>query len=97
MVSSLTSLERFAPMTIGIALYNIAFVQGMAAIAAHYDVAKSAPAGIQMKVLAAGFDLAFLVSFLIGIVILILALLVRYEMHPDYLESGSEEVLVGIA
>jgi len=96
MVSSLTSLERFAPMTIGIALYNIVFIQGMAAIAAHYDVTKAAPAGIQMKVLAAGFDLAFLVSFLIGIVILILALLVRYEMHPDYLESGDEEVMVGI-
>lgn len=96
MVSSLTSLERFAPMTIGIALYNIFFVQGMAVIAAHYDITKTAPAEIQMKVLAAGFDLAFFVSFLIGIVILILTLVARYEMHPDYLDSDDEEVMIGI-
>jgi hypothetical protein len=40
MVSSLTSLERFAPMTIGIAIYNAIFIQGMTTIAAHYDITK---------------------------------------------------------
>ena len=96
MVSSLTSLERFAPMTIGIAIYNIIFIQGMATIAEHYDVTKNAPMEIQMKVLTAGFDLAFLLSFIVGIVILVLTLLARYRMHPDYQNEDIEEISAGL-
>ena len=96
MVSSLTSLERFAPMTIGIAIYNIIFIQGMATIAEHYDVTKNAPMEIQMKVLTAGFDLAFLLSFIVGVVILVLTLLARYTMHPDYQNEDIEEISAGL-
>jgi len=96
MVSSLTSLERFAPMTIGIAIYNIIFIQGMATIAEHYDVTKNAPMEIQMKVLTAGFDLAFLLSFIVGIVILVLTLMARYRMHPDYQNEDIEEISAGL-
>jgi len=96
MVSSLTSLERFAPMTIGIAIYNIIFIQGMATIAEHYDVTKNAPMEIQMKVLTAGFDLAFLLSFIVGILILVLTLLARYRMHPDYQNEDIEEISAGL-
>ncbi len=87
MVSSVTSLARFAPMTIGIAFYNVIFIEGMIAIATHYNVTKSAPVDIQHEVLAAGFDLSFLASFIIGILIFILTLVVRYEVHPDYLDG----------
>ena len=96
MVSSLTSLERFAPMTIGIAIYNIIFIQGMATIAEHYDVTKNAPMEIQMKVLTAGFDLAFLLSFIVGIVILVLTLMARYTMHPDYQGEDIDEMAGGL-
>jgi hypothetical protein len=98
MVSSLTSLERFVPMTIGIAIYNVIFIQGMTTIAEHYDITKSAPVDIQLKVLTAGFDLAFLLSFLIGIVILVFTIITRYKIHPDYLESELEldEMSTGI-
>jgi hypothetical protein len=39
-------------------------------------------------VLSAGFDFAFLLSLVLGIVILILALVVKVEIHPDYAEEG---------
>jgi EmrB/QacA subfamily drug resistance transporter len=89
MVSSLTSLERFAPMTIGIAISNLIFVQGMATISAHRGITQSAPQAIQLQVLTAGFDLAFLWTFIFGIVILALACIARQEVHPDYL-SGDD-------
>lgn len=96
MVSSLTSLERFAPMTIGIAIYNAIFIQGMTTIAAHYDITKNAPVEIQMKVLTAGFDLAFLLSFIIGIVILVLTVMARYTMHPDYQGEDIDKMAAGL-
>jgi hypothetical protein len=42
------------------------------------------PKNIQMEVLSAGFDLAFLLSLLLGIVILILKFALKEEVHPDY-------------
>ncbi|MGD0080965.1 MAG: MFS transporter [Methanoregula sp.] len=90
MISSLTSLERFAPLTLGIAAFNLIFIQGILAIAAGHNVLMTSPAEIKMQVLAAGFDLAFLLSFVLGIVILVLALVVREEVHPDY-RTGSDE------
>lgn len=97
MVSSLTSLERFAPMTIGIAIFNLIFIQGMAAIAEHRGVTREAPATIKMSVLAAGFDLAFFVAFIIAILILVLTLLARQEIHPDYAnDSENEESMAGL-
>jgi EmrB/QacA subfamily drug resistance transporter len=89
MVSSLTSLERFAPMTIGIAIYNIIFIQGVTAIAIHSGVTKDAPAHIKTEVLTAGFDLAFLFALVVGIIMLVLAVIARQEVHPDY-KSGKE-------
>jgi EmrB/QacA subfamily drug resistance transporter len=84
MVSSLTSLERFAPMTIGIAIFNIVFIQGIDAIASHNAITRLAPAYIRIEVLTAGFDLAFLFAFAVGVIILILAIVARQETHPDY-------------
>jgi EmrB/QacA subfamily drug resistance transporter len=90
MVSSLTSLERFAPMTIGIAIFNVIFIRGINEIAAHNRVTEVAPAYIRIEVLTAGFDLAFLFAFVVGIIILVLAVLARQEVHPDY-QSGNDE------
>jgi EmrB/QacA subfamily drug resistance transporter len=90
MVSSLTSLERFAPMTIGIAIFNVVFIQGIDAIASHNAITKLAPAYIRIQVLTGGFDLAFLFAFIVGVVILILAIIARQETHPDY-QTGDDD------
>ncbi|HUH79045.1 MAG TPA: MFS transporter [Methanoregula sp.] len=96
MVSSLTTLERFAPITLGIACFNLIFVQGVQSIAAGHDVTISSPAALRMQVLAAGFDLSFLLSFLLGIVILVLALAVREEIHPDNRDGAGTDTAPGL-
>ncbi|MFA4859199.1 DHA2 family efflux MFS transporter permease subunit [Methanoregula sp.] len=90
MVSSLTSLERFAPLTLGIAFANLVFMQGIATIAGHRGITETAPAKIQMELMTAGFDLAFFASLVVAVIILILAIFAKQEVHPDYL-SGEDE------
>lgn len=87
MISSLTSLERFAPITLGIAVFNLVFIQGVSSIARYRGVTASAPATLTLPVLAAGFDLAFFGSFLLGLIIVILTLIIREEVHPDFREG----------
>lgn len=91
MISSFTSLERFAPLTLGIATFNLIFIQGVISVAASHDVASTAPAAIKIQVLSAGFDLAFLLSFVLGLVILVLAFIAREEIHPDNLGKQDNE------
>jgi len=89
-ISSLTSLERTAPLSLGIATFNLIFIQGILTIAGTHDVTTQSPAGIKMQVLAAGFDLAFLLSLVLGIVILAIAVMIREEVHPDYADDYAE-------
>ena len=96
MVSSLTSLERFAPLTLGIAFANLVFMQGIAAIAGGRGITESAPATIKLAVITAGFDLAFFASLIIAVIILILALFARQEVHPDYQSGNDEDVPAGM-
>lgn len=90
MVSSLTGLERFAPLTLGIAFFNLVFLQGVLTIAANHNVTRLSPAAMQMQVLSSGFDLAFFLSFLLGIVIIAIAFVAREEIHPDYADSPEQ-------
>lgn len=90
MVSSLTSLERFAPMTIGIAIFNMIFLQGISLVAARQNVTSEAPVNIKMEVLSSGFDLAFFGAFILAIIIVIFSFLAKQEVHPDYLDGGEE-------
>jgi len=96
MVSSLTSLERFAPLTLGIAFANLVFTQGIIAIAGHHGITKLSPANIKLELITAGFDLAFFASFIIAIIILVLALFARQEIHPDYQTGNNDDVAPGI-
>jgi EmrB/QacA subfamily drug resistance transporter len=97
MVSSLTTLERFAPMPLGIACFNLMLLWGMSTVASHRHVTATAPANIHGQVLNAGFDIAFLGALVVGIAILVLALLTRLEIHPDYLHRDEvEEVPMGM-
>jgi len=84
MISSLTGLLRTAPLSIGIATFNLIFTQGVMTIAKNREVTTSSPADLQLPVLAAGFDLAFLLSLVLGIAILVVAMMTRDEVHPDY-------------
>jgi EmrB/QacA subfamily drug resistance transporter len=90
MISSLTGLLRTAPLSIGIATFNLIFIQGVLAIARNRDVTMSSPSAIQQTVLSAGFDLAFLLSLVLGIIVLVIAVLTREEVHPDYAGEYSE-------
>ena len=96
MVSSLTSLERFAPLTLGIACANLVFIQGIVAIAENKGITESAPESIKLHLITAGFDLAFFFSFVITIIILILTLIVQPEVHPDYQDGNNEDVMAGM-
>ena len=88
MISSLTSLERTAPMPIGIAIFNLILIMGVTGIAGRYAVTYSSPADVQMQVLSAGFDIAFLLSLVMGIVILVISIALKEEIHPDYEEEA---------
>jgi len=96
MVSSLTSLERFAPLTLGIAFANLVFIQGIVTIAGHRGITSDAPATIRAQVLTAGFDLAFLASLIVAVFILILVLLAQQEVHPDYQSGDDDEAQPGM-
>jgi len=96
MVSSLTSLERFAPLTLGIAFANLVFMQGIEIIAGNRGITEVAPANIKLQLMTAGFDLAFFFSFIIAIIILILALFARQEVHPDYQTDNDDDTIKGM-
>jgi EmrB/QacA subfamily drug resistance transporter len=90
MISSLTSLLRTAPLSLGIATFNLIFIQGVLTIAKNRDVTTSSPSALQIQVLTAGFDLAFLLSLVLGIVIIAIAVMTREEIHPDYATEYAE-------
>ena len=92
MVSSLTSIERFVPLTLGIAVFNLIFISGVIRIANSHEVTRNSASTLQLQVISAGFDLAFFASFVLGIAILIIAFFAREEIHPDNKDGqgGSE-------
>lgn len=95
MLSSLTSLERNGPQSIGIATYNALLILGVVMIAKSYEITKEAPVNIKLEVLSAGFDIAFILSLIMGIAILILSLAVKEDIHPDYAEEGKILIRAG--
>lgn len=96
MVSSLTGLEQFAPMTIGIAVYNLILVWGITTIATAENITETTPADIQMNLLAHGFDVAFLASFILAVFVLVLSLVIRQRTHPDNQEDTDPKHAGGI-
>jgi EmrB/QacA subfamily drug resistance transporter len=84
MVSGFICLERFAPITIGLAAFNMVFIQGMNAAAPGGGVVNEALANIGTDVLLSGFNLAFLFGCGVSIVLILVAILARQEIHPDY-------------
>lgn len=96
MVSSLTSLERYAPLTLGIAFSNLIFIQSVAAIAGSHAITKDAPITIKQELLTAGFDIAFIASLVVAIIIFIITIFVREEIHPDNMSGSDEDATMGI-
>lgn len=77
MVSSITSLERFAPMTIGIAFFNMLLIAGVKEIAKHTDIVSRPMQDVAAGILTSGFDLCFFVSMGIAAGAFVLCLLVK--------------------
>ena len=92
MVSGLIIVERFAPMSMGIALFNLVFMQGIITVATHNEITRTAPVNIKIDILMTGFDLAFIFAFLVGVIIL-LPIVARQETHPDYQQVADEPLM----
>ena len=91
MISSLIQVERFAPMTIGIAFFNIIFVKANEIFNSLFKIGPGYSADLHLKALTSAFDLTFLFVFIIGIVVVILSCIARYTIHPDYLEKDDKQ------
>ncbi len=77
MVSSITSLERFAPMTIGIAFFNMLLIAGVKEIAKHTDITTRPMQDVAVGILSTGFDLCFFVSMILAAAAFVICLFVR--------------------
>jgi EmrB/QacA subfamily drug resistance transporter len=95
MVSSLMMVERFGPLTMGIAFFNQVFVNGKEFFSHLFNAGLGTDAGLQLKVLTASFDVTFLSIFLIGLGIVIFSWIARYKVHPDYIEKKDETPMNG--
>lgn len=78
-VSSLTGLERFAPMTIGAAVYNIIFMHGIMTAVHNSGITEKPPGDIAAAILSHGFDLAFVVSVILAAVLFLLCIFIRED------------------
>ena len=87
MVSSLLSLERFAPMTIGIAFFNLFFVNSVLALAARYGIVAPVNLSDVQDVLTIGFDLSFFVAFIITILVVIITLIADWEIKEEMYDA----------
>lgn len=88
MVSGFICLERFVPITIGVALFTIVFVGGMNTASPGGGVASEALVNITTNVLIAGFGQAFLFGCMVSVLLLVIAIVAKQEIHPDHLKKG---------
>ncbi len=93
MVSSLMMVERFGPLTMGIAFFNMIFVQGMAFFSNFFKIGIETGANFQLKALTASYDATFLCIFLIGLGVVLFSWMARYKVHPDYIEKKDENTV----
>ncbi|WP_300041052.1 MFS transporter [Methanospirillum sp.] len=91
MVSSLINLLRFFPITMGVAFFNIIFMQGIPSTGIRNGGTIDSIAGITIPDLTLGFDHAFLCTFMISIIIVLFAFFARQEVHPDYQQTVRDE------
>ena len=96
MVASITGLERFAPMTIGIAVYNLIFVESISYLG-HRVMAVGNPvsdiAAVFKEVLAHSFEITFSVGATFGVILVILAFFSRHVVHEDYITDANRELV----
>lgn len=82
MISSITGLERFAPMTIGVAVYNMFLIIGVVIGVKHSGITEIPASNIAKEILSLGFDMAFVISVVLAIVTLILCFFIKEEKAP---------------
>lgn len=88
MISCLTGLARSAPLTFGIAfLPDSSFRASLRSLPT--TISRRVPGQrCRLNVLSAGFDCAFCISFLVGIMIILIDIAAREEVNSDYLNSS---------
>jgi len=74
MVSSLATLERMVPLSIGIAVFNLLLIAGVKYIANHNGIVNQTISSIPADLLVKGFDLCFLIGLILSIVIFIICI-----------------------
>ncbi|MDO5844054.1 MAG: DHA2 family efflux MFS transporter permease subunit [Methanocorpusculum sp.] len=77
MVSSLTGLERFGPMTLGIAFFNILFVEAIKFNVKHSGITEKPPADIAAVILSHGFDFCFLIACIVAVAMIVLSIFIK--------------------
>ena len=96
MVASITGLERFAPMTIGIAVYNLIFVEALSYLG-HRAMAIGNPvsdmAAVFKTVLAHSFEITFTVAVVFGAALVVMAFFSRQVVHEDYITDANRELV----
>ncbi|MBT8508229.1 hypothetical protein AZH53_07410 [Methanomicrobiaceae archaeon CYW5] len=86
MVSSLATTERNAGSTVGIVLFELAFIQALVTISMHEGVTDGALAGqpeVVQVLLASAFDMAFFVGVVVAAAALVLAFFTRDPENID--------------
>ncbi len=96
MVASITGLERFAPMTVGIAVYNIIFI-GSISYLGHRELAVGQPISdmtlMFRHILAQGFEITFTIAAVFGVILVILTFFSRQVVHEDYVTDANRELV----
>ncbi|HJJ31830.1 MAG TPA: DHA2 family efflux MFS transporter permease subunit [Methanocorpusculum sp.] len=87
MASSLTGIERMAPITIGIAVFNLIFVSAVRYLLRNETIVSGPLSSSVLADLTTGFDFCFMIALGISLLILVLCFFFR-EKH---LNSGSEK------
>ncbi|HJJ60432.1 MAG TPA: MFS transporter, partial [Methanocorpusculum sp.] len=91
MASSISSLMRFAPMTIGIAVFNIILIAGVKYLAGINGIVSKPPADIAANLLTTGFDLCFFIGMLLAVAVFILCFFVSEKTLAKVKETVGEK------
>ena len=83
MVSSLISLERFAPMTLGIAAFNLFFINSVLSLAMKYGITAPVELSDMEQVLTIGFDLSFTVACIIAVIGIVITIITDWKIKEE--------------
>lgn len=90
MASSISGLMRFAPMTIGIAVFNVILIAGVKYLAGVNGIVSKPPADIAANILTTGFDLCFFIGLILAVIVFFLCIFVSEKTLAKVKKTMSE-------